>query len=139
MENIYSRNKIRNIVIPYIKEEFNSNFINTMVRFSDIIKENNLYIEKETLKEYENILIVENSDFIELNLKKFNEEDVLIRKKIIFYTINKLVGTINGLEKINIDDIIKLAENNIGNKYLIPNKKVKVEMKNKQLYFVKQQ
>lgn len=33
-ENIYTRNKIRNILIPLIKEEFNSNIIETLDRLS---------------------------------------------------------------------------------------------------------
>ena len=37
-ENIYTRNKIRNIVIPYIKKEFNPNIINTMDRLSLVIE-----------------------------------------------------------------------------------------------------
>ena len=137
MENIYSRNKVRNIIIPYIKKEFNENFINTMIRLSEIMKENNDYIEKKMHEEYEKMVIEENNNFIELNLKKFNSQDIIIRKKIIFHVINELTGTINGIEKINIEDIIRLAENNIGNKYLKPNKNIKVEMKNKQIYFEK--
>ena len=137
MENIYNRNKIRNIVIPYINKEFNPNFINTMTRFSDIMKENNEYINKKIEEAYKDILIEETEEYIEVNLKKFNLEELLVRKNLIFYITNKLVSTINGLEKINIEDIIKLAENNIGNKFLMPNKKIKIEMKNKQLYFIK--
>ena len=33
-ENEYTRNKIRNIVIPYIKKEFNPNIVQTITRLS---------------------------------------------------------------------------------------------------------
>ena len=36
-ENEYTRNKIRNIVIPYIKEQFNPNIIETITRLSEVI------------------------------------------------------------------------------------------------------
>ena len=39
--NDCTRNKIRNVVIPYIKNEFNPNIINTMDRLSSIIEEEN--------------------------------------------------------------------------------------------------
>ena len=42
-----------------------------------------------------------------------------------------------GIEKIHVEDIIKLCANNIGNKYLVPKKGLKVSLKNKQLYFEK--
>ena len=48
--------------------------------------------------------------------------------------INKLFGTTKGIERIHIEDIIKLCNNNIGNKYLTPNKKTKIVIKNKKIY-----
>ena len=43
-ENEYTRNKIRNIVIPYIKQEFNPNIIETITRLSDVIASEDRYI-----------------------------------------------------------------------------------------------
>lgn len=136
-ENIYNRNKIRNVVIPYIKKEFNPNIINTITRLSNIVKEEEKYIENIVSKEYNRLLLENTDDFIKLNLKEFNKLDAVIRKRLIFYTINNLLGNTTGIEKIHIDDIIKLCNNNIGNKYLTPNKRIKVSLKNKQLYFEK--
>ena len=38
-ENIYTRNKVRNIVIPYIKQEFNPNILKTINRLSEVATE----------------------------------------------------------------------------------------------------
>ena len=35
-----------------------------------------------------------------------------------------------------IDEIIRLANNNIGNKYLTPTKSIKIAIKNKKIYFI---
>lgn len=40
-ENIYTRNKVRNVVIPYIKKEFNPNILKTINRLSDVATEEN--------------------------------------------------------------------------------------------------
>ena len=131
-ENIYTRNKIRNIVVPYIKKEFNPNIVKTISRLSEIAIEEAEYIDKQVEKVYGNICIEENilqenvynkenKSTIILDLKKFNEQDKLIQKKIILLSIYKLFGTTNGIEKIHIEDIIKLCNNNIGNKFLTPN------------------
>lgn len=128
-ENDYTRNKIRNVVIPYIKEEFNPNIINTICRLSDLIKEEDNYIDKEIEKAYANISLQENNNEIILDLKKFNSLEKVIKTRLVLYTINRLFGTTKGIEKIHIEDIIKLCENNIGNKYLTPNKNIKVFVK----------
>ena len=57
--NDCTRNKIRNVVIPYIKNEFNPNIINTMDRLSSIIEEENRYLEKITIDVFEKLKIKE--------------------------------------------------------------------------------
>lgn len=135
-ENIYSRNKVRNEVIPYIKKEFNQNIIKTINRLSEVATEENEYMQKITKQEYENISKTQ-SDTIILDLKRFNNLELVIKRRIILYTINEAIHTTNGIEKVNIDDIIKLCNNNIGNKYLMPIKEIKVYVKKGKIYFIK--
>ena len=137
-ENIYTRNKIRNIVIPYIKEEFNPNIVNTLERLSQLICEEEEYIENQVEKIYNSILIEEKEEQIILDIKEFNKQEKVIKSRILLYTITKLFGNSKNIEKVHIEDIIKLCENNIGNKYLTPNKKIKILVKNQKIYFIKQ-
>ena len=138
-ENIYTRNKIRNILIPCIKEKFNPNIIETIDRLSKLANKENEYFQEITESVYKRILIKEEKKEIILNLKEFNKEHEVIKSKIILYTIKKLLGSANGIEKIHIDDVIKLCENNIGNKYLTPNKHIKILVnKGKMFFFVTQ-
>jgi len=136
-DNTYTRNKIRNVVIPYIKDEFNPNFIETMTRLSEVITEENEFLSKLTDTEYKKILIEKTEKEIALDLKKFNELDNIIKKRIILYTVSILRGGSQGIEKIHIEDIVKLCQNNIGNKFLIPNKGLKVLVKDKKILFIK--
>lgn len=168
-ENVYTRNKIRNIVIPYIKQEFNPNIIETMDRFSNIVTEQEEYIQKQAEIVYEKILLEENipfhqnlkskenkeeqtsekrneeifqntndKEYIILDLKGFNKQEKVIKSNIILYTITRLFNTTKGIEKIHIEDIIKLCANNIGNKFLMPNKNLKVFIKNGKIKFSKE-
>ena len=57
-ENEYTRNKIRNIVIPYIKQEFNPNILQTLSRLSEVVTEEVEYVDKQTQKIYQQILMV---------------------------------------------------------------------------------
>ena len=70
-------------------------------------------------------------------MKEFNKEENVIKSRLVRYTINRLLGTSKNIEKIHITDIIKLCNNNIGNKYLIPNKKVKVMVNKGKIFFEK--
>lgn len=91
MENIYTRNKIRNQLIPYIKTEFNPNIIKSFNRLASIAKEENDYLESKTKQEFGNIVMQEEKEQIVLDLKKFNSLELVIKKRLILYTINRLL------------------------------------------------
>ena len=124
-DNTYTRNKIRNLLIPFLKEEFNPSVVEGLNRLSDLASQENKYIEEIVNKEYANILVSTDSEKIVLNLKKFNELDDFIKGKIIMLCVLNLFGSTKGIEKKHIEDIIKLCDRNIGNKYITPNKSVK--------------
>ena len=74
---------------------------------------------------------------ITLDLKRFNNLELVIKRRLILYTINEAIHTTNGIEKVNLDDIVKLCSNNIGNKYLTPIKEIKIYVKKGKVYFIK--
>ncbi|MBR3153217.1 MAG: tRNA lysidine(34) synthetase TilS [Clostridia bacterium] len=127
-DNTYTRNRIRNVVIPYIQKEFNPSFVDSIYRLSEISKEEGEYIEKMTELAYEDILVEDTKDRIILDLKKFNGLELVIKRRLIIGCIKRIFGTSKGIEKIHIEDIIKLCGNNIGNKYLTPNKNTRVSV-----------
>lgn len=133
--NDCTRNKIRNIIIPYIKKEFNPNIIETIDRLSTVINEEDKYLNHQTETIFEQIKIKEENGIIVLNLKEFNKQEDVIKTRLILYGINKAVGNVQNIEKVNIVDIIKLCERNIGNKFLMPNKNVKVLVRKNQIFF----
>lgn len=137
-ENDYTRNKVRNIIIPYVKKEFNPNIVDTINRLSEDVIEENEFLERLTKKEFELLVISKNNNEIVLNLDKFNCLEKVIQKRVIIYTIAQILGNSIGIEKIHINSIIKLCNNNIGNKFLMPNKNIKILINGKKIYFTKQ-
>ena len=134
-ENIYTRNKIRNLLIPFLQKEFNPNIVEGINRLSQIAIEEEQFINKVVEKEYEKLQIAVDNNII-LNLKEFNKLDYVIKSKLILYTISKVYGKTSGIEKKHIDDIIKLCDNNIGNKYLKPQKGIKIYVKKGKIFFL---
>lgn len=88
-----------------------------------------------TEKTFNELVIKCEKEEIILNLKEFNKKHEAIKSRIIIFGIKKLLGTSNGIEKIHIKDIITLCANNIGNKYLTPNKNIKVLVNKGKMYF----
>ena len=134
-ENTYTRNKIRNIIIPYIKDEFNPNIIDAIDRLSQVVTEDEAFLDEITREELNKIIINKNSNEIVLDLKEFNTLNRVIQKRIVFFAMSQILGNSTGIEKIHVDDIIKLCNSNIGNKFLMPNKNIKILIKDKKIFF----
>ena len=133
--NDCTRNKIRNIVLPYVVKEFNPNIVKTLDRLYEVVSETENYLQKQVEKKYNQLLISKENNKIILDLKKFNSEDILIKKRILLYTISEILGNTQNIEKINIEDLIKLCQNNIGNKYLKPKSNIKVLVNKGKIFF----
>lgn len=136
-ENIYTRNKIRNIIIPQIKSEFNPNIIESLNKLSTLARQENDFIQRYVEDIMKKELIIEDGKQLILDLKKFNKLDMVIKNRVILVSIQKVLGNTQGIEKIHIDDIVKLCSRNIGNKYLTPNRNIKVLVMNGKIYFNK--
>ncbi len=124
-EDIYKRNEIRHKVLPMLKE-FNPNIIETLSRTSKIVKENNDFVTQESAKSFTKIAKKDGKNRVSFELKEFNQLENSIRTNLIIYTINDLAGTVKDISKVNIDDVIELANNNVGNKYIFIKKNIKV-------------
>lgn len=134
-ENIYNRNKIRNLLIPYLKKEFNPNILEGLNRLSDIAREEEEYFDEIIQEKYEKLQIGENEKEVILDLKEFNLLPKVIKSRLVLYTINKVNGNVQGISKIHVEDIIKLCQNNVGNKYMTPNKNIKIFVKKSKIFF----
>jgi len=136
-ETIYTRNKIRNQLIPTLQTEYNPNIIQTINRLAELAQKETQYLQSVTKNQYADIVIEETETQIKLHAKKMQSLEDYACSKLLLYAIEKLAGSTQGVEKIHIDDMVKLIKNNRGNKYLTPNKHLKITLKNKQVHLEK--
>jgi len=107
LERIYSRNKVRLDILPYMKNNFNPNIVETINRMALLLQDDNEFIEGEVSKAYkDNCFEKENGIVISKNL--FN-----IHSAIVTRVIRKALFKINksnyDMEMKNIEDIIELS------------------------------
>ncbi len=117
-ENIYTRNKIRLELIPYIKENFNSDIITTLNRLADTIGRDNEYLENianEKFKSY----CRRNSGKVIINKEAFKEHEAIITR-MLRLSILKLKGNLYNVEKVHIYDLINLQKSGTGKLITLP-------------------
>jgi len=122
-ENIYSRNKIRNVLIPMLKEEYNSNIKQSIIRMKNILEEDEEFLDNYAEKILNDALIDNNINNVKFNFSKIMLEHDSIKKRVLRKLIEIKCGTLDGIGNIHILDVIELLNNNIkGKKYIIGNK-----------------
>lgn len=120
-ETDYSRNYIRNIILPEIEKKF-AGATDNIIRFAAITKTDNEYIEGKCVALTAEIESEGNS--ARLPLAIFDEHDAIV-SRVLFAAFSK-IGVYNNIEFVHIADIKKLAKTSPAGKYLCLPQGIKV-------------
>lgn len=113
MERIYSRNKVRLDILPYMKENFNKDIIDTLNRMALILSKDNEYIEEQSNKCYEEYCKYTNHKIvIEQNL--FVKEKEAIVTRVIKRAFKEISKSHQNFEMKHIYDVIDLYNKGTG-------------------------
>lgn len=113
LENIYTRNKIRLDLIPYIEEHFNSNLKSNISRLCNMLYEDSNYINKNA-KEYFDKIKIEDDSKIKFKINDIKTLDYSIKSRVFRLALKKFIVDLKGIEYIHIENIIKLLNGEKG-------------------------
>ena len=101
LSNDYTRNCIRNVLIPYIENNVNSNAVKNFANAADELQKNFDFIEEEADKAYEKYVSENNKDCIRIrNLENgFAKLHEVLRKRVI-YRIH-----VNGVDALTFNSV----------------------------------
>lgn len=120
LECIYTRNKIRLELIPYMKDNFNPNVIESIVRMSSNLRNDSDYIDHEANTKFKEVCKV-NQESIEINLQQYVNLHNAIKTRILRKGIKLLLGDTNFVDQKHIEDVMELEnENKIDKKINLP-------------------
>ncbi|MCC0633096.1 tRNA lysidine(34) synthetase TilS [Clostridioides sp. ZZV15-6388] len=118
LENIYTRNKIRLDLLPYMKDNFNSNVIESIVRMSNSLKSDNDYIEKEAEAKFREVSNIKEKSFVDINLEAFICLHDAIKVRVLRNSIKHILGDTNFVDQKHIEDIMSLESDSKVNKMI---------------------
>ena len=107
----YTRNKIRNELFPYVRDNINEKAFEHIINASNMILETEEYLEKETKRLYKNNTKKSNKSII-IDYKGI--EDEILFKRIIRKAIEDISGKLKDISYKNIEDIKSLKHKEVG-------------------------
>lgn len=112
--NIYTRNKIRNELIPKLTE-INKNVVANIYNCSQIITEDNNYLEKVASEHFLDAIVLNEAlneeKYLVLNCYKLYDVDIAILRRVIILAVNTIKPFLKDLTFKQIDSVIKLILN----------------------------
>ncbi|MFQ9310968.1 MAG: tRNA lysidine(34) synthetase TilS [Paraclostridium sordellii] len=119
LENIYTRNKIRLELIPYIQENFNSNVVESICRMGNNLKLDSEYLEQEGINKFSEIANLKDKEQVEIPLDKYINFHKAIKTRIIRNSIKYILGDTNFVDQKHIEDVLDLEDDTKVNKKLV--------------------
>ena len=110
LDTKYTRNKIRHVLIPYLEKEFNPNLTNSLLRLSQILSEDEKYMEAEALRIFEKVRVGSTG----LQVEKLNSFPKAIQRRVIRLSILKFKGNLKNIEYVHIERVITLLNQQSG-------------------------
>ncbi len=119
--NIYTRNKIRLDLLPYIKEEFNPNIVENLTNMASIFSDEEKFLQDLAKKELDKIILFQDENKIILDIKKLDILDGVILKRVLRLSIRVFNENLNNISIEHIESIINIIKNQTGKKINLPN------------------
>lgn len=119
-ERVYSRNKVRLDILPYMRDNFNKDIIETLNRMAVLLNKDNEFIEQQANKCYKKYC-KESKNQILIEAALFKEEQEALITRIIKKAFKEISSSHKNFEMKHIYDVIELAKKETGKKINLTN------------------
>jgi tRNA(Ile)-lysidine synthase len=117
---IYTRNKLRLVCIPYIKENINPNLADLLFEHSKLYQEEEEFLHEYVLKVYANACKEQTKKNIEIGILELQKEKPYIQKRILYYALTQILHHGKNITLHHIESIYALISKQPGKKICLP-------------------
>jgi tRNA(Ile)-lysidine synthase len=118
--DIYTRNKIRIHLIPWIRENLNPAIVQTLSKMSNLLQEEEEYMELQAKAAYEICVYKGENAQILISIEKFKLYHSVVQKRVLRLVLQNFKQDLQNLEQGHIVDVLKLMDNSNGKNINLP-------------------
>lgn len=133
MDTAYTRNRIRQELLPEIKEKYNENIVSVLSANSDILALDADFLEQEAEAAFRTLFL----DGLQCNKQAFLSRHPAIQKRLIRKGYQRLNGTTRDLSGVHVNDALKVIREGRGEKRAVLPKKIEIIITKDSLKFQK--
>ncbi len=98
LSDAYSRNRIRNRLLPLLEKEFNPNIRDSLVRFAENIRADFNFLELQGKAAFDSVAKPSNAEEVKLDSKKLLLLHEALQKLVVRLAIEALLGNVRGID-----------------------------------------
>ena len=120
-ENLFSRNKIRNKLIPFMEQELCERTVEHMAHTAELLGEAEDFLLEMTGQAFDRVAVrdIEKDRFM-ISLKEFQKEHPYLKGAILKEALERLAGANKDLEKIHVEKLLELCGMSVGKRISLP-------------------
>lgn len=116
---LYTRNKIRNRVLPYVRQDINDRASEHIIQAADALSEICSYMDKQADSAYRTVVRQQNQRY-EILIPEMEYYDKVLQKMICRKAVESLAGKLKDITSVHIDIILELMAGETGKKANLP-------------------
>lgn len=118
-EDLYTRNKIRLKVIPYIEEVFKIDLVENLSKMAAILLEEDDYLEAKCEEVFNQICEI-NGEEIKVDVDALKSQHTAIKRRLVRRMYFYVKGETDGLEYGHVEDVLNLLDKPTSSKIDLP-------------------
>lgn len=119
LEDAYTRNRIRNHVIPYLESHVNRKTVEHMQEYAEQMEQAAGYLDRQTDKLW-NACVKDSDIGYQIALKPFREEDKALHPYLIRRVIAAAAGREKDIESVHVRNVAELCDRQSGRRVMLP-------------------
>ncbi|MFA5015485.1 MAG: tRNA lysidine(34) synthetase TilS [Actinomycetota bacterium] len=145
LENIYFRNRIRNLLIPFLSKHFRVSFKSNILRSISILKDEDEFLRHHSAAKMKRMASVEGNGsekgsgkynaLIKIPVSGIQKETIALRRRIILSAIEKVSESLEDVSFDNVDDALGICVPGGESKIIQIGKNIKVFKIGNYIYF----
>ncbi len=119
--NIYTRNVIRNEIIPKFEECVNSQSVAHMNQAIEELKKIEMYLEKQVEEAWASCVSIQvDYESTILYKEEIEKQELILKERIVKKSIEQVAGYQRDIMRVHIEQVLKLFEKQVGKEIHLP-------------------
>lgn len=118
--DLYTRNKIRHFILPWLEKELNPNAVKNMANTAMLLLEEEQYLQELTQKEWNTLLIKKTEKELILDKEKLKKIPLVLQRRILKTAFAFIAKNSKEFYGFHIEAVMKLLQKQTGKKLSLP-------------------